>query len=221
MLFSLTWSDFTFWELLSIIGTYGLAIMLALVLHEWAHAWAAYKSGDPTAKMLGRMTLNPAKHVEPLGLLSFIFVGIGWAKPVPVNPFNYRNFKRGNFFVSIAGVTVNFIIGFIASLGFFLFAHFDLYTMNVGFLAIYYFFLFSMSINIMLMIFNLLPIAPLDGYNMLRSFTKPGNAYMKFARENAMILLLVVLLVSMFSGGIFHLHNLILRMFMGLWGVFF
>jgi len=228
MLLRFPFGEFTFVETLLILLGYGLAIMLALVVHEWAHAFAAYKSGDPTAKMLGRMTLNPARHVEPMGLLSFIFIGIGWAKPVPVNPFNYRNFKRGNFFVSIAGVTTNFIMGFVFSLCFALMISFapieisrGLITGNPGLVALAYFFMFATSINIALMIFNLLPIYPLDGYNLLRSFTKPTNRYMQFARDNSMILLIVVLLVSSFTGGIWHLHNAIMNMFTSLWGLMF
>ena len=220
MLISILTSQLSGLQILFAVIAFGLAIMIALCTHEWAHAWAAYKSGDPTAKMMGRMTLNPAKHVEPMGLLSFVLVGIGWAKPVPVNPFNYRNFRRGNFFVSIAGVSVNFIIGFLASLCFVLIDRFG-NTSNDGIWALAIFFQFLMTINIMLMIFNLLPIYPLDGYNMLRSFTKPDNAYMKFAREHGVWLLLIVLIASMFTGGIFLLRDAIISLFNLLWGVFF
>ncbi|MCL2569645.1 MAG: site-2 protease family protein [Firmicutes bacterium] len=221
MLFSIFQSDMTGLEIMLAIVAFGLAIMIALVFHEWAHAFAAYKSGDPTAKMMGRMTLNPAKHVEPLGLFSFIFIGIGWAKPVPVNPFNYRNFRRGNFWVSIAGVLTNFIFGFVFSLGFFMITNFTNYVENVWLWALAIFFMFSMVINISLMIFNLLPIPPLDGYNMLRSITKPNNSYMQWARDNAHWLLIVVLLVSMFSGGIFLLRDGIISLFNMLWGAIF
>lgn len=84
--------------------------ILALSVHEWAHAWMANRCGDPTAKMLGRMTLNPFKHLDLIGALMMMFLGYGWAKPVPVNPRNYRNYRWDDLKVSIAGVTMNFIM---------------------------------------------------------------------------------------------------------------
>ncbi|MCL2846611.1 MAG: site-2 protease family protein [Firmicutes bacterium] len=219
MIFSI-FSAYNGWAILLALLAFVLAILVALVLHEWAHAWAAFKSGDPTAKLMGRMSLNPRAHVEPMGLMMFMIVGIGWAKPVPVNPFNYRNFKRGNFFVSVAGVTVNFILGFLFSLGYFL-----VYTyanMDIGiwfFLGT--FFMFGTFINIALMIFNLLPVPPLDGYNMLVSITKPNNRYMQWARNNAMVLLLTILVISMLTGGIMHLRDGIIGLFNMLWGAIF
>ena len=220
MLISILGMDFDFPQLMMAISGFLAAIMIAIVFHEWAHAWAAYKSGDPTAKMMKRMTLNPARHLEPMGMLAFLLIGIGWAKPVPVNPFNYRNFRRGNFFVSIAGVTVNFIIGFVASLGFVLIETYGNLG-NIWVWGIGMFFMFTMIINISLMIFNLLPIPPLDGYNLLVSFTKPNNRYMRWARENAMFLLLAVLLISMFTGAIAGLRNVIVDGFTAFWGLFF
>ena len=207
------------------IGGFLLAIMIALILHEWAHAYAAYKSGDPTAKMMGRMTLNPKKHVEPLGLLMFLFVGIGWAKPVPVNPFNYKNFKRGNFWVSIAGVLTNLIIGFVASFALFLLTHFAgnhlLVSAPLWLFALGMFLEFLVMINIALMLFNLLPIPPLDGYNLLRSFTKPNNRYMQFARNNSMILIMIVLVLSILGYGVFVLGGYIIGGFNSLWALIF
>lgn len=88
--------------------------ILALSVHEFAHAWMANRCGDPTAKFMGRMTLNPAKHLDPLGTIMMIFLGYGWAKPVPVNPRNYRNYRWDDLKVSVAGVTMNlamFIVG--------------------------------------------------------------------------------------------------------------
>ena len=92
------------------------AVLLALMLHEIAHGYVAMLCGDPTAKNMGRLTLNPLKHLSPIGTLMMFTVGMGWAKPVPVNPNNYRHGRRDDFLVSIAGVTVNFILFFIATL---------------------------------------------------------------------------------------------------------
>lgn len=91
-----------------------IAILFVLCPHEFAHAYIAYKNGDPTAKFNGRMTLNPIKHIDPIGFLLFALVGFGWAKPVPVNPYNFRKQKTGMFTTAIAGVTINLIIAFIA-----------------------------------------------------------------------------------------------------------
>ena len=84
--------------------------ILALSLHEYAHAWVANRCGDNTAKMLGRLTVNPMKHLDPLGTVLMLVVGFGWARPVPVNPRNYRNYRRDDLKVSVAGVTMNFIM---------------------------------------------------------------------------------------------------------------
>lgn len=89
---------------------YAAAVLAALILHEMGHAYAAYRCGDPTAKMLGRLSLNPARHLDPIGTACMVLLGFGWAKPVPVNPRNFSNYRRDDFLVSIAGITVNFTL---------------------------------------------------------------------------------------------------------------
>lgn len=84
-----------------------VTILLSLILHEIAHGYVAYRCGDPTAKWMGRLSLDPRKHLDPLGTLSMIFIGVGWAKPVPVNPRNFRDYRRDDFLVSIAGIVTN------------------------------------------------------------------------------------------------------------------
>ena len=90
--------------------------ILALSVHEFAHAWMANRSGDPTAKYMGRMILNPLKHLDPLGTVMMIFLGYGWAKPVPVNPRNYRNYRLDDLKVSLAGVTMNLLMFLLSSI---------------------------------------------------------------------------------------------------------
>ena len=85
-------------------------ILLSLILHECAHGWAALKCGDPTARNLGRLTLNPAKHLDPLGTVCMVFMRIGWAKPVPINPRNFRHYRRDYIFVSLAGIITNLLL---------------------------------------------------------------------------------------------------------------
>ena len=101
--------------LITMAYTWGV-ILFSLILHECAHGYMAYKCGDPTAKMLGRLSLNPARHLDPIGTLFMFAFGFGWAKPVPVNPRNFRSYRRDDFLVSIAGVSVNLTIFLIAVL---------------------------------------------------------------------------------------------------------
>ena len=91
------------------------AILIGLTVHEWAHAYAAYRLGDPTARNLGRMTLNPLAHVDLFGFLMLLLVGFGWAKPVPVNPRNFKNYRRDDIIVSLAGIFTNVVIAFLFS----------------------------------------------------------------------------------------------------------
>jgi len=146
-------------------------LMVSIILHELGHGVTAYLNGDPTAKVMGRLTLNPIKHIDPLGMLlpmGLILMGssfiIGWAKPVPVN---YRNLRRGEFsvfMVSIAGVVVNFTLAFIGASIIKFFP--EIYTTNeiVHMATIY-----LIRINLVLGIFNMLPIPPLDGSKILWS----------------------------------------------------
>ena len=101
--------------LITMAYTWGV-ILFSLILHECAHGYAALKCGDPTAKMLGRLSLNPVRHLDPLGTVFMFVFGFGWAKPVPVNPRNFRDFRRDDFLVSVAGITVNLTIFIAAAL---------------------------------------------------------------------------------------------------------
>ncbi len=100
---------------------FAVSILLTLTLHEIAHGYVAYRCGDPTAKMLGRLSLDPRKHLDPIGTLCLVFLGFGWAKPVPVNPRNFQRYRRDDFLVSIAGITVNltlFLLSLSLAVGF-------------------------------------------------------------------------------------------------------
>ena len=100
---------------------FAASVLAALILHEVGHAYVAYRCGDPTAKMLGRLTLNPLKHLDPIGTACMVLLGFGWARPVPVNPRNFSNYRRDDFLVSIAGITVNmtlFILSLALAVGF-------------------------------------------------------------------------------------------------------
>lgn len=147
-------------------------LLLSLTAHEWGHAWVALKQGDDTAYMLGRVTMNPAAHVDPVGTLLFPAIAIltgapllGWAKPVPVDPRRYRNYVRGDILVSMAGVVMNAILAVVFAL---LCIGIAAYARSTGSAPEALNIFFSMCVfgvlgNIGLIVFNLLPIPPLDG----------------------------------------------------------
>ena len=159
-----------------------LASYLAIVLHEIAHGLVASWNGDNTARQEGRLTLNPIKHLDITGFLLMLCVGIGWAKPVPVNVYNFRKMRKGIFFTSIAGVLTNFILAFLFFVIYVLCG--PLYVQNTLLtLFLENFLLYSVAINIGLIAFNILPIYPLDGFRIVESFTRYGNRFCVFMRR--------------------------------------
>ncbi|MGB9874180.1 MAG: site-2 protease family protein [Hydrogenobacter sp.] len=179
------------------------AIMVAVILHEYAHGWMAYKMGDPTAKEAGRLTLNPIPHIDPFGTLIlpavFILIGspilFGWAKPVPINPLRFRDLKIGTFFVSIAGVGMNLMLALIFG---FLYRLVDAgYLDFLGqktILPLAIFFAKSVLINVILAVFNAIPIPPLDGSRALMSFfsLKYWETFYRFEMYGFLILTLLL-----------------------------
>ena len=147
-----------------------IPLLYSIIFHELAHGWVAYKMGDPTAKMLGRLSLNPMRHLDPIGTAALFLFGFGWAKPVPVNFANLRDQKKGLIFVSAAGITANIILAF---LSFFLLRLFSPVPPDRIFTLLY-----NMgNINIMLAAFNLIPIPPLDGSKILMGFSSGRLRY--------------------------------------------
>ncbi len=178
------------------------AVVFVFAPHEYAHAFVAYKNGDATAKIHGRLTLNPLKHIDPIGFVSCALVGFGWAKPVPVNPANFRNYKKGLFATAIAGVVVNYVIAFIAYALFLLILRLGAY-LNVNslfaeyvvlFFETFFWRLFSMSLCVF--VFNLLPFYPLDGFRIVESLTRSVNPVQKFLREYGQVILIVLIVES-------------------------
>ena len=178
-----------------------LAVIIVVSFHEFAHAYAAYKCGDPTAKFSGRMSLNPAKHFDAFGMVSFALMGFGWAKPVPINPNNFNDYKKGCLWTSAAGVLMNYVMAFVFYPVLILtnayvlpiFAGKYLYVA----LSAFTYALFVYSLNFC--IFNLLPIYPLDGFRILEaSNNRKGKAYW-FLRQNGYYILLGLIFISFFA----------------------
>lgn len=147
-----------------------IPLLYSIIIHELAHGWVAYRLGDSTAKMLGRLSLNPIKHLDPIGTLMLFMFGFGWAKPVPVNISNIHDTRKGFILVSSAGVIANMIFAFVA---FFLFRL--LSPSPGGVLATFLYYL--AHINIILASFNLIPIPPLDGSKILMGFASERQRY--------------------------------------------
>lgn len=183
-------------------------VLFAITIHEASHGWAAYKMGDPTAYAMGRITLNPIAHIDPIGtiLLPLILVimgapPFGWAKPVPVNPLNLKDPRRDNLIISAAGPLSNFCVAFIAFLGIQLlkFLNPNLFHPYGGlsgpasgiFLILYY----TVLINIILAIFNLIPIPPLDGSGVLMGLisAEAAEKYEQIRPYGFMILLILIM----------------------------
>ncbi|MCK9364571.1 MAG: site-2 protease family protein [Syntrophales bacterium] len=146
-----------------------IPLLYSIIFHELAHGWVAWKLGDPTAKNAGRLTLNPLSHLEPIGTLMLLFVGFGWARPVPIN-MGYIRTRSGLIMVAAAGIVANMIMAFIAVLLIKLLAPES--SSSLG-LLLYY----MMQINIMLAAFNLIPIPPLDGSKILMGFLSHRTQY--------------------------------------------
>jgi len=147
-----------------------IPLLYSIILHELAHGWVAYKMGDSTAKWLGRLSLNPLKHLDPIGTIMLFVFGFGWAKPVPVNFNNLRDERKGLIFVSAAGIMANIILAFIS---FFLLRLLSPSPFGIFATILYYF----AQINIMLASFNLIPIPPLDGSKILMGFLSRKAQY--------------------------------------------
>jgi Zn-dependent protease len=147
-----------------------IPLLFSIILHEVAHGWVAYRMGDPTAKWSGRLSLNPLKHLDPIGTLMLFLVGFGWAKPVPVNFNNLSDRRKGLIYVSSAGIVANILLAFVALLFFRLFS-----PSSSGVVAILVYYV--VEINITLAALNLIPIPPLDGSKILMGMVSERTRY--------------------------------------------
>lgn len=173
-------------------------IIVGLSFHEFAHAFVAYRCGDPTPKVMGRVTLDPTAHVDPLGIFMLVFCRFGWGKPVVINPANFKHERRDGVLVGLAGVTMNFLIAFLFGgvLKLLVTIFPQLLTTGFGF-TVFTVFYCVVQINIVLMLFNLLPVPPLDGFGVISDiFNLYGTKFYNFVYRNGLIILLALLLLD-------------------------
>lgn len=170
-------------------------ILFALTIHELAHGYTAWKLGDPTAKNQGRLSLNPLKHLDPFGTIAFFIIHFGWAKPVPVDPRYFSNPQKGMLLVALAGPAANVFLAIASALLAKIFIHMTFIPIFVlkpliGMLAA------SVWLNLVLAVFNCLPIPPLDGSKVLMGLLPPKAAYSYSRIEPFSLILLVILIYT-------------------------
>jgi Zn-dependent protease len=164
-----------------------IPLLYSIILHELAHGWVAYQMGDPTAKALGRLSLNPIKHLDPMGTIMLFIFGFGWAKPVPVNFNRLRDRHLGMILVSSAGIITNMLLAFSAL---FLSRLLSPSPSSISAALFYY----MAQINIILAAFNLIPLPPLDGSKILMGFASPGVQNVLFRLERYGFFIVIALL---------------------------
>ncbi len=171
-------------------------ILIGLSFHEFGHAFVAWKCGDDTPRLQGRVTTNPIAHIDPIGFIALLFIGFGWGKPVMVNPNNFKKMRRDELLVDLAGVTMNLILA-VAFTGIWrLLAQFfpELLASSMG--SIVNEIVFNVVyINIVLMVFNLLPVPPLDGFNVVTEIFNLRNTSLYYTIYNNGFLILMLLIL--------------------------
>lgn len=197
--------DFAYYIKSILLGLPG--ILFALTIHEYAHGWVAYRFGDPTPKMAGRLTLNPLPHLDPIGTLLIVFARFGWAKPVPINPMYFTDRKKGIIWTSLAGCIANILSALVFGIMLRLILPYIQGSGNLGIDILYMILFYAMFINLILAFFNLIPIPPLDGSKVLMMLL-PRDSAIRFAqleRWGPMILIFVIFLGSITGFGILRL----------------
>ncbi|MBN1327103.1 MAG: site-2 protease family protein [Candidatus Cloacimonetes bacterium] len=179
-------------------------LLITITIHEFSHGLVAYYLGDDTAKRAGRLTLNPISHIDPLGLIMLFIARIGWAKPVPINPYNFKNYKRDTALSAAAGPVANFLMAIFLSMIFAAIKGAHQGNLNyISPLAQFWIsmLLYAIMINLALGLFNLIPIPPMDGSKILGGFLS-DEAYFKYTakeRKGSQILIIILVISMVFK----------------------
>lgn len=193
------------------------AVLISLSVHEFAHAFVSYKLGDISQRSKGRLTLNPLKHLDPVGTICLIFFGFGWAKPVMVDPYYYRNKKEGMMWTALAGPFMNFIVAFLSIVLICVLlktVQFWFITTRAGTFC-YSFLTILTQINIGLGIFNLIPIPPLDGSKILAGILPEDMYFSLMKYENYFMIAIILLLATgALNGPLIHARELVQNAFL-------
>lgn len=179
-----------------------ISLLISLTIHELAHAYTSFKLGDSTAKIDGRISLNPLNHIDPYGFLAILIVGFGWAKPVMMNPYNFKNYRDGIFFTALAGPVSNIIQAILGTL----LLNFNFPIIVLEFIQVF------VLINIILASFNILPIPPLDGYKVFSRILSDKLYFQAeyYERKYGFIILMVFLISGLLRTVWFPVYNFLL-----------
>lgn len=192
-------------------------LIIALAIHEYAYAFVADRLGDPTPRMMGRLTLNPVAHIDPIGLIMLFIARFGWAKPVMIDPSNFKNWRTGEIWVSLAGPALNLLVGFLAA-----FMQVLLYRLGLWSSGLDLVITLIMIYNVNFAIFNMIPLPPLDGSKVLLAFL-PAQWQEKMAivERYSFLILIALMMTPIFSMILVPFSRLILTFYSILLGIFF